>query len=273
MPEMSFDERRQLEDLSSLCEWYPRIKDAIPTPKTEILELNKEEIRNLYRAINRGEKIMESLVFKIGDAASKIGYPLFLRSDQGSGKHDWKDTCYVKSELYLLDHVLNLIRWHESAGIMGMRFKALVFREFLDLETTFTAFHTGMPVAKERRYFVRNGEVTCHHPYWPHDAIYGASINNWEPLLDTLNKDSDADVKILTTYAKIFYTRNLGFWSVDFALQKDGLWVLIDAARGEVSWHPEECPMNPDHDELMREKAERKKTVVDFESMLVKKEN
>jgi hypothetical protein len=45
--------------------------------------------------------------------------------------------------------------------------------------------------------------------------------------------------------AETFGKRNPGYWSVDFARTRAGRWVLIDAARGEVSWHPDGCPHNP----------------------------
>jgi hypothetical protein len=39
--------------------------------------------------------------------------------------------------------------------------------------------------------------------------------------------------------AEAFAENVPGFYSVDFAQKADGQWVMIDAARGELSWHPE----------------------------------
>ena len=78
---------------------------------------------------------------------------------------------------------------------------------------------------------------------------------------------SQSEIKTLDNFATIFGENNPEFWSVDFALTRDKGWVLIDAARGEISWHPAECIFNPDHDELMKEKNKPKP---DFEGMLVK---
>lgn len=243
-----FSRRRALEEESSLCAWYPRIRAFLPTPKTVILDLTDPEIWSLVEVLD-GVPPAPTLVAKIRDAAREIGYPLFLRSDQGSGKHEWKDTCYVPSEEALLPHVVNLVAWHELTGLLGIPWHSLVFREFLNLDAPFTAF-MGMPVARERRYFVRDGVVECAHPYWPEPAIresYGFTPlpEDWKAQLARLNTVDDAEVAELTLMAETFGQRNPGYWSVDFARTRDGRWILIDAARGEVSYHWEGCPHNP----------------------------
>lgn len=240
--------RRAREDESSLLHWYPRVKDVLPCPKTVIVELTGDEINNLTQMLD-GIPPSPWLVDRLDAAAREIGYPLFLRSDQGSGKHEWKDTCYVPFEGALLKHVAQLVAWHEMAGILGLSFRALVFREFLTLDAPFTAFND-MPVARERRYFVRDGKAVCWHPYWAEQAVLayrGATPlpADWQQQLAQLNAMDDAEVQALTTMAETFGKRNPGYWSVDFARTRAGRWVLIDAARGEVSWHPDGCPHNP----------------------------
>lgn len=240
--------RRALEEESSLTQWYPKVKDVLPCPKTVIVELTNDEISSLIGMLD-GIPPSPWLVDRLDAAAREIGYPLFLRSDQGSGKHEWKDTCYVPGEGVLLKHVARLVAWHELAGMLGLSFRALVFREFLTLDAPFTAFND-MPVARERRYFVRDGKVVCRHPYWPDLTLFtypGATPlpPNWQQQLARLNTMDDAEVQDLTRMAVTFGERNPGFWSVDFARTRAGRWVLIDAARGELSWHPEDCPHNP----------------------------
>lgn len=240
--------RRAREDESSLLHWYPRVKDVLPCPKTVIVELTDDEISSLVGMLD-GIPPSPWLVDRLDAAAREIGYPLFLRSDQGSGKHEWKDTCYVPFEGALLKHVAQLVAWHERAGILPLSFRALVFREFLTLDAPFTAFND-MPVARERRYFVRDGKVVCWHSYWVESALFtywGATPlpPDWQQQLARLNAMDDAEMQALTRMAEIFGEQNPGFWSVDFAMTKAGRWVLIDAARGELSWHPEDCPHNP----------------------------
>lgn len=232
---------------SSLLIWYPKVKDLLPGPKTIIVELTREEVDSLIGMLD-GVPPSTRLVDRLDAAAREIGYPLFLRSDQGSGKHDWENTCYVPTEKALLRHIVRLVEWHQMAGIMGLSFQALVFREFLDLDAPFLAFN-GMPVARERRYFVRDGTVECKHPYWPPKSLVAyrgtpALPADWEQQIADLNTMDDEEVQILTQMAETFGGQNPGYWSVDFARTRDGRWVLIDAARGEVSYHWEGCPYN-----------------------------
>jgi len=242
-------DRFKLEDESSLLNWYPKIKDRLLTPETEILKIDREDQNKLYGALD-GNDIPNDLINKIQNSADKIRYPLFLRSDQGSGKHNWKDTCYVPDRDSLIGHIINLIEWHTCAGILGLQWEALVFREFLQLESIFTAFWGSMPVSRERRVFVRDGKVECMHPYWPIAAIREDRANplpeNWKEQLEELNHSSFTELHLLEQMAMIFSSTIPGYWSVDFACDVNGSWFLIDAARGEISWHDEDCPHCPE---------------------------
>lgn len=231
--------RQDLAAESSLCVWYPKIKGKISTPKTVIIPIKWPEILDILD----GSPLDSDLIETLKAAGREIGYPLFLRSDQGSGKHEWVDTCYVPDEASLLSHVFHLIEWHECVGFLGLQFDALVLREFLTLESTFTAF-AGMPVAKERRFFAKDGKVLCWHCYWPEDAIVGRNLpEDWKVRLATLNSSEPWEIALLSKMAELFGRANPGYWSVDFAKCEDGRWMLIDAARGEISWHPEDCPV------------------------------
>jgi len=122
---------------------------------------------------------------------------------------------------------------------------ALVFREFIQMKYSFRAFG-GLPIGHERRYFLRDGKVICHHPYWPLDAIKfwqgTPKPINWKFQLHYLNREYKGEIKILTVYAQNIATVLSGYWSVDFCRStKDG-WYFIDCASGEDSWHPE-CEM------------------------------
>lgn len=162
---LSLEERKKLGDESSMLVWYPRVKDLLPCPKTVIMTLSQQQVNHLFAACYEDDPkaINKSLELEIKKHAEKIGYPLFLRTDQASGKHDWDDTCYVKKEEDLMVHIRHLVAFHREADMFGgLTFKAFVFREFLHLNSGFKAF-LGMPVSKERRYFVRDGKVVCHH--------------------------------------------------------------------------------------------------------------
>lgn len=241
-------DRLKLEEESSMLYWYPKIIGRLRTPKTVLLPIPTKDHHRM-REILDGKPFPKRIEKKILLKGEEIGYPLFLRSDQGSGKHEWRDTCYVPNEESLISHVISLLEWHECAGIMGLWWDALVFREIIPLESRFTAFH-GMPVSRERRVFVRDGVIECIHPYWPEDAIYEDRENplpaDWKAQLHYLNDMCGEEIGQLSFMGKIFGEQLPGYWSVDFACDIHGAWWMIDAARGELSWHPSDCQYCPE---------------------------
>jgi len=219
---------------SALPTWFPKIKDILPVPKTIILNLTPEESIEAMNLLD-GVMISDALYSQIKESAARIGYPLFLRTDQGSAKHDWKDTCYVESEDKLVGHVAALVNWQLMRFLPAPR--ALVFRELLPLYSRFKAFDGELPISRERRFFVEDGKVQCRHPYWPEGAIEKPDYPDWKEHLSRLNEEMPNEVGYLTALAEVFSRLVPGFWSVDFAQDKSGQWYMIDAARGELSYH------------------------------------
>lgn len=222
---------------SSMCYWWPRIRGLpIPQPLTVIVPV---PVQVLLSFVDQGIGPLEPFVPELEEAGSKIGYPLFLRTDHLSNKHDWENSCYVKQEQDLMHHIAALI--YMSFAIFGPPPSALVFRQYVPLASRFTAFRGNMPIAPERRYFIRNGSVQCHHPYQPPDSIRSASVPNWHELLVLMNRVIAAEIPRLTAYAELVGMVLKGYWSMDFALAADGRWLLIDCAEGEKSYHWKEC--------------------------------
>lgn len=241
--------RAELEIESSMLNWYPKVKDILPTPKTIMLRLSGREHTQLWGMLD-GKPLTKTTKNQILIHAHQIGFPLFMRSDMGSGKHDWQDTCFVEKEEDLLTHLYSLVEWHACCDFFGKDFSALAFRELLPLQSEFTAF-AGMPVSVERRYFVRDGEVICGHPYWPEAAIRGYNLPaDWKDRLARMNTETEDEICLLAVMAAKFSRVIPGYWSVDFAKSRDETrgyegWYFIDAARGEISWHPDDCPHKP----------------------------
>jgi len=222
----------------SMLIWFPRIKDLpIPQPKTEIILLTDEELKLLIE-----ENVPQNIVKKVQAVCDKMGYPCFLRTDLASGKHSWKDSCFVDGPKEVWKHIFEVVSFNLMADILGLDFKALVVREYIPMDTRFTAFYGDMPVNPERRYFIKNGQVLCHHPYWIEEAIAESkppSIPNWREIAKEMNTETEDEIKLLTGYAQMVAERFEGYWSIDFCKAKDGRWILIDMATGEKSWHPE----------------------------------
>ena len=240
----------QIEPTSMLY-WYPLIAGLdIPQPKTQILPVSsKIVLKYLFAIVDESEQDYNELrpqweryITKLESMAEGLGYPVFMRTDVFSGKHDWNRTCFVPCRADLGKHLFNLIEMTQLVDFMGLLTHAIVLREFLQLDSPFVAPHFGnMPVARERRYFIRGGKVLCHHHYWIEDAVRAASPVNptWQQELALLNREPKAEVKLLTEYAEMVAKVLPEYWSVDFACDAGGTWWLIDMAEGEKSWHPE----------------------------------
>ena len=225
MRQLSKEKRLELNRESSFVKWYPKIKDLdIPMPKTIIVKVPTSE---------------EEIEAKV----EEIGFPLFMKTDMVAGKHHWDDMCYVE-DLKYLDHQIELLVDHHCFidwELAPLPIEALVFREYIELNSYFKAFD-GTPIAKERRYFIDDGKVICHHPYWPVDAIRFWKVDepvNWKDMLMELNEESEDEIDLLTKYAELVASVLKEDWSVDFAQGKDGTWYLIDLARKDISWHPD----------------------------------
>lgn len=240
------DERilREL-DKNSLCYWYPKIEHlAIPMPLTYTVKLDHDNAYNA--AIESTERLDSAVVQKVTDFALILGFPVFMRTDLCSGKHDWEDTCFVTRKEDIKDHIIAVCEANVMYDLIGLSFSAICIRKFLDLETSFTAFFGNMPINKERRYFIDGGKVICHHPYWPADAFDShplrmAHAPDWRARLEEINREDPEEIELLTKYSEWVGEVLPEFWSVDFTKARDGKWYLIDMALGSNSYHWSEC--------------------------------
>lgn len=216
-----------------LTYWYPKICDVVPTPRT----ITHRTTVNLLQVL-AGVKTAEyhEFIDILGKAADHFGYPCFLRTGHTSGKHEWVNTCFLQSRSWLEHHVYELIEYSEMASILGLPIDVWVVRELLPTKPLGTAF-LGMPICKEFRVFVDDGEVMCWHPYWPKEA-FRKSVPEW---YDDLCKIEDADKQIVLDYAVKAGKVLGGAWSVDVLHTEQG-WYVTDMAKAEDSWHWPDCP-------------------------------
>jgi hypothetical protein len=234
--------REHKDNKDSMLFWYPKIKYLdIPQPKTEFILLSPAE----YYATMDG--MPHSITNRVSNIIeSKFRLPVFIRTDFASAKHQWKESCYYDGSGKLWRHLLNICEFNHCVdGIAGLPFSAIVIREFIEMDSKYKAFKD-MPVNPERRYFIKDGKVICHHSYWIKEAILNPSVANWEKLSDEMNIETPEEIKLLTKYSEMVTHVMKGFWSIDFCKSKrftvyDARWILIDMATGKRSWHPEIC--------------------------------
>lgn len=223
-----------------LSYWFPKLEAAgLPVPRTlwrrwdgawyDVLEPDTPD--QLVRA--------EALVAAVTQIVREIGAPCFLRTGRGSGKHDWPNTCYLPDLDQVQRHVYALCEWSGMADLLGLPVDVWVAREYLPVEPIFHAF-AGMPVVPEMRYFVSEGVVCAARPYWPEDAIFRPSREDWRDRLRSMTAgliaDRDEHEALALRVAEAF--AGDGAWSVDVLLTRNG-WHVTDMAQAAHSWG---CP-------------------------------
>ena len=225
-----------------LAEWYPLLVAAgIPTPATLIVRTELDLTPLLDGEEPEG---FSDFLAELAAAAETIGYPLFLRTGYGSGKHEWRDTCFVPAPADLGQHVFALLEWSNLVDLFGLPTGTWVVRELLPTEAAFTAFG-GMPITRERRYFVEDGQILGFTPYWPPEAIVAPSVPDWRERLDAINQMSDGEIAELSALAIRVSAAVPGAWSVDFLWVPDRGWLAIDMAHAEASFCWAEHPNAP----------------------------
>jgi hypothetical protein len=161
-------------------------------------------------------------------------------------KHKWEKSCFYDGK-DLSIHLIHIIEQTACCDIIGLPVKAIIIREYIPMDTKFTAFMGKMPIGAERRYFIKDGKTIEHFPYWTREPFeseitrgypWAKYPDNWPEILNELNNETPEEIKLLTSYANKIAQVLDGYWSVDFCRAKDGRWVFIDVAEGEKSWHP-----------------------------------
>jgi len=230
--------------------WYPKIKDLVPTPKTEIVTDLGFKNFELVRMIDPEEEIdfdyknrWDKMITKIEKAVQVIGSPYFIRTGLTSYKHNWDESCGGHG---LLQHrISNLI---EFSAIIDSLIESFAIREMLPTQPAFICEPYGnLPVNKERRYFIKDGKVKYHLPYWIKEAFEEHHNNipkDWQERLSIINTEDDLEIETLTSYTEKVAQVMEGAWSVDWMYSTGNGWNLIDMAHADRSWGYDEDKIN-----------------------------
>lgn len=227
---------------NSALAWFPAVQH-LDVPKTRFVKFDwypmlavlDGEMGTEYPRVQREVEVV----------AEGMGYPLFVRTDLASAKHDGPSAYHVESKVDI-DRVLGrTVEDNEMKFWIGCDVpSAFMLREFVPLDAAFTAWG-GHPVASEWRVFVHGWEPVCHHFYWPEDSVWGASIPQHEWTADLRRREAEGLPAECIEMAREAGGRCQSIapnWSVDFAKTQDRRWLLIDMATAEESWHPASCP-------------------------------
>jgi len=219
-----------------LSHWFPLLEAAgLPVPKTVIVKTDCQLA---------SDEIPDGFAEFLGELREAIetvgGCPCFLRTGHTSAKHDWKDTCYLADRTRLAEHVCRLVEFSEMAGPVGLPTNVWAVRELLPTVPWFYAFVGEMPIVKEFRCFVRDGDVVCMHPYWPVEAIKQPSRDNWtDALFEMCDLDDEGKQEVIDLASRAGKAVG-GDWSVDI-LATDIGWYVTDMAAASQSYHWEGC--------------------------------
>lgn len=259
-------------DHTCLSYWFPIVSkaDGVNVPRTKIYRAHSIDIDWIRMSLSGavswphpelGDR--PALFGAIRAAALELGLPAFLRTGQGSGKHQWTETCFLPdAELpTIARHVFALAEWSEMVDMLGLPYDVWVVREMLPVKPLFTAFRD-MPIVREFRLFVRtsDGEVWHAQPYWPAHAfthvIPGGSDGTvvWkeehreglaEPqasILEASQRFGPLEFETLCAQAKNAAVAlkqagcPVGDWSMDFLQAANGDWYLTDMAEADKSF-------------------------------------
>lgn len=221
-----------------LSYWFPRIHEAgLPVPRTVVI---RTAVDLLYLLDGETPDGYTGFMDGMLAAAEHIGYPLFLRSGQISGKHHWETMCFVPDADALPRHVTAIVNWSHIVDFVGLPTDVWVLREMIPTQPLFRCDGYGrFPVTREFRFFVRDTEVEHIQPYWPPQAVEDGKpdLDVWRSVLDeisTLAAEEALDLQDLALEACAAVGG--GHWSVDFLQDRDGRWWLTDMALGDNSF-------------------------------------
>lgn len=236
-------------EMNCLSYWFPKIVGipGIKTPRTEIVQ-TKLPLWSLCDGKapepTDGET-WHGFLDGLAEIAMRVGGggPVFMRTGQGSGKHEWRDTCFIgdATRETIGQHVCQLVEWSELVDMLGLPTNVWVIRELLPTKPVFTAFR-GMPITKERRYFIKDGKTVCRHPYWPAEAFEGRSQApaGWRDALEVMNNPTLEEWAELTELSDRVGAVIGGDWSIDWLMTERG-WYLTDMAVAGDSYHWAGC--------------------------------
>lgn len=225
-------------DKTCLSHWFPIIEAAgLPVPKTIIIR----HPHSLYELLDgKTPPSFHLLTDAISNAAAAVGLPAFLRTGHTSGKHFWKDTCFLDSsrESVVQSHVQQLVEYSEMTSLMGLPLEVWAVREMLPVTPLYACeAYGGMPVVKEIRTFVDGGRVAYLNTYWPAEALAEGDPDkpDWKETYELDHDITDEDQKEVLFLAAKAGNAIGGRWSIDF-LKTDKGWYLTDMAEAERSY-------------------------------------
>ena len=144
--------------------------------------------------------------------------PVVVKDFVKSQKHYWNEACFIPSasNREAVQRVVN--RFLELQGTSLN--EGLVFREFIEFETLTTHSKSGMPLSKEFRIFVLDGEPLFVVEYWEQGDY----------------QQSSPPVEKFSAVMRQVKSR---FYTMDVAKRKNGEWMIVELGDAQVAGLPD----------------------------------
>jgi hypothetical protein len=168
------------------------------------------------------EGIMETLR-PLGDK------PVIVKDFVKSQKHYWNEACYIPSAANreAVERVVN--RFLDLQG--DSLNESLVFREFIEFEPVGVHSRSGMPLSRELRVFVLDGEPLFSTRYWEEG-------------------DYDDTLPAVDSFRDVMRAVRSRFFTMDVAKRLTGAWMIVELGDGQVSGLPETADVSGFYDAL-----------------------
>lgn len=146
--------------------------------------------------------------------------PVIVKDYVKSRKHEWNEACYIPSaaDREAVQRVVARFLQLQGEDLN----EGLVFREFVEFEPLTTHSKSEMPLVKEFRLFVLDGQIISTTPYWE-EGDYGQGTSEEPPLAQ---------------FSHVVQSIQSRFFSMDVARKRDGGWNIVELGDGQVAGLP-----------------------------------
>lgn len=145
--------------------------------------------------------------------------PIIVKDYVKSRKHEWDEACYIPDASDENKVRQTVRRFLELQG--NQLNEGLVFRAFAELEVLSRHPLSGMPLSREIRVFVLDGEPIFVSTYWEagEDAAFNAVLGEFQAVIQSIESR---------------------FFTIDFAKTNNGPWIVLELGDGQAAGLPDD---------------------------------
>lgn len=191
------------------CHYLPRWLELFQGHTPESAWIDHSELPDLEE--ERLKLVMKTLqVFH--------SQPVIVKDFVKSAKHHWREACFIpdSSEGEQVRKVISRFLELRGSDLEG----GLVFRKFVAFKSLTTHSKSGMPLTKEFRLFVLDGEIVHWFNYWEE-----GNYENCQPPIEQ--------------FAALAKKPQSRFFTMDIAQTETDEWLVVELGDGQVAGLPE----------------------------------